>query len=137
MSFEDRIDGIHLKFLQNNYNSSESKVQLPSEDTVREIVHYLICQKDDGLLSTTYSIHDLTYEIIKLKKCDVYYARAVLRQMESLGFEYCISDFLSSSLDGTRTHDIVKFAKMRGYVNNNDIENFCKRKAAYAASIEE
>ncbi|MCV0409385.1 hypothetical protein [Nitrosopumilus sp.] len=131
MSFEDRITRIALKFLDVDNSSSEGEMQLPSDDTIHNIIHYLICLKE-GYPHPNYSRNELTFEILKLKKCDLSQAKLILMKMDSLGLEICgIPGFQKHSpLDGTRIYEIIRFAEMRGYVNDEEIKDFEKRKSA-------
>jgi len=128
MNLEERINRINIEFLERDCKSIlKNTVQPISKDEVCEIVRYLICQKEDYLLSATYSEYELIYEIIKLKKCDTHYAKRILNKMDLIGLNYCKRDFLSRSIDGTYTYNIISFAKMHNFANNQEIEDFVER----------
>jgi len=129
MNLTDRVERIHLKFLEPDYEDT-------SEDRIREIIRYLICEKD-GYLSTVYSRNKMTFEIIKLIKCDVKNANQILRKMDDLGLGYCTPLGVPYDIDGSYLYDILKFGEMRGYVRDDEIEDFLQRKRDYEKYIQE
>lgn len=112
------------------------KLEDVKEDRIRELVRYLICKKT-GLIYSTYSRSELTFEIIKLIKCDVSDIDSVFSIMHRLGLHICIDLCSPFNIDGSTNYNIIKFAQMRGYVTDEEVEDFHRRKWAYDYPDEE
>jgi len=97
---------------------------------IRELIRYLICEKNDSRPKAIYSSDELLYEIINLTKCDENIAIKIHLKMYDLGLSICKPEVNFLENDGTY-YDIVRFAKMRGYVTEDEIADFYKRQERY------
>ena len=118
-------------------NTEIPELEDVKEDRIREIIRYLICKNNDDRPADFLSENDLTYEIIKLIKCDIRPAHAIIKKMEDLGLGICQSFTSYLYVKGTRTYEIIRFAEMRGYLTKDEREDFYKRRSKYYKMIEE
>jgi len=93
-----------------------------SDEEISEIVKYLLFN-NGRLFPESYSKNEMLKGIIKMKKSDLDYAKKVVNAMKSLGLETC-EKFVASDL----SYDLFKFATLRGYVTNNEVDEFFKKR---------
>jgi len=116
---------------------TQSKLENLDEARIREIFRYLICIKNDGRPVDFLSEDNLKYEIIKLIKCDVKTTSHIINKMEKLGLSVCTSLDDYWNVLGPRTYEIIRFARMRGYVTEEEIEDYHERQEKYEKMMEE
>jgi len=83
------------------------------------------------------SENNLKCEIITLIKCDVPIATEIIGKMEDLGLSICKSFDDPWNVLGPYTFEIIRFARMRGYVTDSEIQDYSKRQLAYEKMMEE
>ena len=114
----------------------EPKLENIDENRIREIIRYLICTKNDDRPADFLSEDDLAYEIIKLIRCVLKTAKAIIKKMEDLGLGVCQSFTSYCYVKDTRTYEIIRFAIMRGYLTKEEIDNFHQRQFKYFEMME-
>lgn len=92
-----------------------------TEDIIKEIVEYLILNEDIDKVSG-YQKDDLSYDIIKMKKCHIDYASRVINRMDDLGLEVC-----KVPLSFPLRYDLTRFAKMWGMVSERKIKQLWEK----------
>lgn len=95
------------------------------EDLVKEITRDQVVTKAEKECSEKF----LLIDIIQLKKCDVITAEAIVLKMKALGLQVC-----TFSRDG---FDIARFAKVRGYVTDEEVANAEKIRRQKEKEMEE
>lgn len=123
--FDNHINSITKKKLEEKF----SKKFDIDEEKIRDIARFLICDKQPPL-DSIYSANELIYEIIKLTKCDVSTADIILGKMIELGLGVC-KDRFQFNFDGTPVYDFICFASMRGYVSEEEEDNFYQRQKEF------
>lgn len=91
----------------------EPETEEISEPIIKEFVRNQILEETRGELNKNCILHG----IINFKKCDMNYATLMFKKMEELGLKVCLYI----------TYDLMKFAKMRGYLSPEEIESYDKR----------
>ena len=128
-----------LNFPISNLNQEikvKTKLEKVDEARIREIIRYLIFKRDDGFFIETLSENNFIFEIIKLIKCDVKSASEIIAKMNTLGLGICRPLCNSWSIDGTNNYDILRFAQMRDYVTEAEIDDFRYRRARHENMLE-
>ena len=113
------------------------RIKIQEDARIREIIRYLICIKNDGRPVDFLSENNLKCEIITLIKCDVPIATEIIGKMEDLGLSICKSFDDPWNVLGPYTFEIIRFARMRGYVTDSEIQDYSKRQLAYEKMMEE
>ena len=89
--------------------------QIINESPFKNLVEQILTNRHD---SENLSKKDLLFEIIKWQKLDLKNAKTVFVAMEKLGLENCHLGF---------DYDIQKFALMRNYFSESEIERMVKQ----------
>lgn len=84
------------------------------EKQVKSIIVHLL-STSQGNQNHIFSGVELLHEIIVQLKCDIDLAHSILKNMEQLGLNLCISSRYDLLTGKPTKFDIAKFAKMRGY----------------------
>jgi len=93
------------------------------EEEIKEIVRSII-GKGKSQYKITITEREILYTIIKNKKLTLIEARKIFNKMLDLGLEICWSKELT--FDGTTNYDIEKFAEMRGYISEEELNKIIK-----------
>lgn len=100
--------------------SNKTKYNI-TDDIVKEIVEFLI-QNEDVYKLTRYKAEELEFDIIKMKKCDVWFARQVIEKMNDLGYSLCRADGALHT-----TGDLLTFAVIRGIISEGKHKQLNKK----------
>jgi len=63
--------------------------------------------------------NELLHHIILFSKCDQKYAELIISKMKNLGLNLCLENLFGFAL--------VKFANMRGYINEEEVQKIHQR----------
>jgi len=106
MSKESRLDSIDKKF--------KPITEDINEERIKEITRKLIFDENFYLEE-----NELLTEIIMLIKCDLKTAKEIFQKMNQLGLEVCLTNY---------EYSIRQFAKIRGFVSDEECKNLSKEK---------
>ena len=106
--------------LAKDLRSNQPNLEDISDNRIGEIVRYLAWEKDDVNRFAIHTHDDLLYEIIKLIKCDLNRAKQIVDRMKELGLEVCVDK--DTPLHPGTGYNLLRFANMRGYVTDQEIE---------------
>ena len=95
-----------------NFDNHNTK-KIISDERIEEIISKLL---SDGF--QIMQENDMLFQIIKYTKCDRLEATNILDRMKELGLGIC------SSFDSD--YSIIRFANMRGYLSDSDLEQMNK-----------
>lgn len=116
---DERID----KFISpiiSRYDAKKTDNEI-TDDAVKEIVKSLVLKGDVDEV-VFYGTDQMLFDIIKMKKCDIWYAKQVVSKMDTLGFELCRLHNIIIP-----TYDLARFAMMRGIISENELKQIKKK----------
>lgn len=123
LDIDNKIAGYVSKIMGKDLRSDKyDTTEEILEDELSGIVRYLIF--DSGNLhSDSTSEKNIMLDTIKMKKCDIQYARNVLNTMKKLGLELC-KNYGSTPTE----YDLLKFASIRGYITKEELTSYFKKR---------
>jgi len=141
---DNRFVNLYSKMISSGITSLGPTVKLEeiTEDDIKEFVRDLILGDEAPDSEDIYSEHDLKFDFIRRKKCDVAHADNVIEKMKRDGLVLCEQsrgkhDYSAlMSHDLTSTYNLAKFAHLRGYLTMEDEGSIFQKRAAIRQEIE-
>ena len=120
---DNKIAGFVSKMVAKDLRFDKHRItEEVSEEELSEIVRYSIFS-GTRLYSESTSEETILQDTIRMKKCDIQYAKNVLNTMKKLGLEVCKND-----RDMHQNYDLLKFASIRAYITKEELSSYFKKR---------
>ena len=85
-----------------------------NEDEIKELVRHEILEEQSNIVKED----DILHDVIKMKKCEIGYAKNVFKKMQELGLDVCKA--------GHDNYNLHEFAMIRDYVSDDEFKKLEK-----------